>query len=135
MEAERQKSGTPSVGEKSEVADAHEAGRQHMEQKSAQELIDFKSHGPFPVAVRGISPAEGDLAISQSDQPGVGYGDAMGVSAEIAQHMLRSSEGRLGIDDPVLAEQYPQPRLERTLLGQRQQATVELEITSMKSVA
>ena len=48
MEAERQQSGTSSVGEESEVADAHETGRQHMEQKSAQELIDFKSHGPFP---------------------------------------------------------------------------------------
>ena len=135
MEAERQQSGTSSVGEKPEAADAHEGGRQHMEQESAQELVDFKSHGPFLVAVRGISPAEGDLAIGQSDQPGVGDGDAVSVSAEIAQHMFGSSEGRLGIDDPVLAEQYPQPHLERTRLGQRQQATVELEITAMKSVA
>ena len=47
MEAERQQSGTSSVGEESEVADAHEGGRQHMEQKSAQELIDFKSQGLF----------------------------------------------------------------------------------------
>jgi hypothetical protein len=39
MEAERQQSGTSSVGEESETADAHEGGRQHMQQKSAQELI------------------------------------------------------------------------------------------------
>lgn len=78
-----------------------------MEQKSAQELVDFKSHGPLLVAVRGVSPAEGDLAIGQSDQPGVGDGDSVSVSAEIAQHMLRSSEGRLGIDNPILTEQHP----------------------------
>ena len=64
-----------------------------MEQKSAQELIDFQSHGLLLVAVRGVSPAEGDLAIGQSDQPGVRDRDAMSVSAEIAQYMLRSSEG------------------------------------------
>jgi len=106
-----------------------------MEQKSAQELIDFKSHGPLLVAVRGISPAEGDLAIGQSDQPGVRDGDAMSVSAEIAEHMFGSSEGPLGIDDPVLAEQHPQPGPEGTRLGQRQQTAVELEITSMECVA
>ena len=59
----------------------------------------------------------------------------MSVSAEIAQHMFRSTEGPLGIDDPVLAEQHTQPGPERTRLGQKQQATVELEITSMECVA
>src|SRR5271169_1624102 len=106
-----------------------------MEQKSAQELIDFQSHGPLLVAVRGVSPSEGDLAIGQSDQPGVRDRDAMSVSAEIAQYMFRSSEGRLGIDDPVLAEQRTQPGPEGTRLGQRQQAAVELEVTSMECVA
>src|ERR1035441_7245537 len=71
MEAERQQSGTSSVGEESEVADAHEGGRQHMQQKSAQELIDFKSHRPLLVAVRGVSPAKGDVAVGESDQSGV----------------------------------------------------------------
>ena len=33
----------------------------------------------------------------------------MGVGAEIAQHMFRAAEGLLGIDNPVVAEQYPQP--------------------------
>ena len=35
----------------------------------------------------------------------------MGVGAEIAQHMFRSAKGPLGVDDPVVAEQYPQPAL------------------------
>ena len=80
-----------------------------MEQEAAQELLDIQCHEPFLVAVRGISPAEGDVALGESNQPAVGDGDAMSVGAEIAQHMLRSSEGPLGVDDPVVAEQYPQP--------------------------
>ena len=80
-----------------------------MEQEAAQELIDCQSHEPLLVAMRGIAPAEGDVVIGKSDQPGVRGGDAMGISAEISQHMFRSAEGGLGVDDPVVAEQNPQP--------------------------
>ena len=83
-----------------------------MEQEAAQELMDVQSHEPLLVAVRGIAPAEGDDAIGEIDQPGVRDSDAMGVGAEIAQHMFRAAEGPLGVDDPVVAEQYPQPRSE-----------------------
>jgi len=106
-----------------------------MEQKAAQELIDGQSHEPLLVAVRGIAPAEGDVASGESDQPGVRNGDAMGVGAEIAQHMFRAAEGRLGVNDSVKAEQYPQPCGERTRFGEWQEAAVELKLTSMKCVA
>ena len=117
----------PPVGEEAEVADAYEARRQQMEQEAAQELIDRQSHEPLLVAVRGIAPAEGDVAIGESNEPGVGDGDAMGVGAEIAQHMFRSAEGRLGVDDPVVAEQYPQPSSEGARISQRQKLAVELK--------
>ena len=109
MEAERQECGAVAVGEESEVADAHEARRQQVEQEAAQELFDSQGHESLFVAVRGIAPAEGDVALGKSDQPAVGDGDAMGVGAEIAQHMFRTAERRLGVDDPVVSEQYPQP--------------------------
>jgi hypothetical protein len=35
----------------------------------------------------------------------VGDGHAMGVTGEIAQDMMRTAEGWLGVDDPVLTEQ------------------------------
>ena len=41
-------------------------------------------------AVAIILPAEGDLAVGHADQTGVGDGDAMGVAAEIGQHLFRS---------------------------------------------
>ena len=47
LEAERQEDGALPVGEKSEVADAHEAAWQQMEQESAQELLDIQSHEPL----------------------------------------------------------------------------------------
>ncbi len=33
----------------------------------------------------------------------------MGVCAEIAQGMLRSTEGSLGVDDPVMTEEESEP--------------------------
>ena len=110
---------SPPVGEEAEVADAHEAARQQVQQEAAQELFDGQSHEPLLVAVSGVSPAKGDVALGESNQPAVGDGDAMGVSAEIAQHMFWSTERPLGVDDPVVTEQYPQPRGEGARFRER----------------
>src|ERR1017187_3717267 len=59
----------------------------------------------------------------------------MGVGAQIAQHMFRPSEWPLGVDDPVMAEQYPQPCCEGTWLGHGQEVAVELEQASMEGAA
>jgi hypothetical protein len=42
----------------------------------------------------------------------------MGVGTEISQHMFRSSERPLGVD-PIVTEQYPQPRGEGTRFRKR----------------
>ena len=106
-----------------------------MEQESAQELIDRQRHEPFLVAMCGIAPAEGDVALGESGQPGVRDGDTMSVCAEIAQHMFRSAERLLGVDDPVVAEQHPQPGSEGARFGEWQEVAVELERTSMEGAA
>jgi len=100
-----QQTGASSVGEEAEVTDAHEATWQHMQKEAAQELVDGQRHRLLFVAMCGIAPSEGDVAMVERDQSVVGDGDAVGVSAEIAQGMLGSSEGALGVDDPVVAEQ------------------------------
>ena len=53
----------------------------------------------------GVAPAKGYVALGESNQPAVGNGDAMGVGAEIAQHMFRPAERPLGVDDPIVTEQ------------------------------
>src|ERR1035437_3924605 len=98
-----------------------------MEQEAAQKLFDSQSHDPLLVAVGGVAPTEGDVARGESDQSAVGDSDAMSVGAEIAQHMFRSSEGPLGVDDPIVTKQHSQPPSEGARLSQRQEIAVELE--------
>ena len=135
MKAQRQQCGAIAVGEESEVADADEAGWQQVEQEAAQELIDSQSHEPLLVAVGGVSPAEGDVAIGESDQPAVGDGDAMCVGSEVAQHVFRPAEGPLGVDDPVISKQYPQPCGKDARVGEWQKIAVELEFALMEGFA
>ena len=127
-----QQTGASSVGEEAEVTDAHEATWQHMQKEAAQELVDGQRHRLLPVAMCGIAPSEGDVAMVERDESVVGDGDAVGVSAEIAQGMLGSSEGALGVDDPVVAEQGAQPCCEGARLGEVQEAAVEVEIARLK---
>ena len=58
----------------------------------------------------------------------------MGVGTEIAQYMVWPSERPLGVDDPVVLEQYPQPRSEGARLRKTQEVAVELEGTCMERV-
>ncbi len=56
-ETEWKKLRSPAVSKKSEVADAHEAARQQVQQEAAQELFNRESHEPLLVAVGGVAPA------------------------------------------------------------------------------
>jgi hypothetical protein len=67
LKAERQQRSAVAVGEEAEVADADETGRQEVEQKTAQELFNSQGHEPLLVAVGGIAPAEGDVAIGKKN--------------------------------------------------------------------
>ena len=84
LETQRQPESALPVSEKAEIADAHEAAWQQVEQEAAQELIDRKAHEPLLVSVSRVSPAEGEVALLQGNEPAVGNSDAMGVGAEIA---------------------------------------------------
>jgi hypothetical protein len=55
----------------------------------------------------------------------VGDGDTVGVGTEIAQGVLRTSEGLFAVDDPVLAKQLPEPGGED--LGLREELEVAME--------
>jgi len=109
LEAERQEGGALPIGKESEIADAHEAAGEQVQEETTQELIDEQSHQPRLVAVSEVSPTKGYVVLGKSDQPVVGNGNAMGVGAEIAQHMFGPAERRFAVDDPVVAKQHPQP--------------------------
>ena len=74
------------------------------------------------IVVSGVAPTKGDLAVGQRDQSMVGDGDAMGVAAEILEHIVGAAEGWFGVDDPVFSEQRSQPGSED--LGLREQCQI-----------
>ena len=117
-EAPWQQGGTPSVGEEAKVADANKAFGEQVQQETAQELIAREGHDFLLIVVGGVTPAEGDLAVGQCDQAMVGDGDAVGIAAEILQHVLGSTEGWFGVDDPVFAEERTQPGREELGMGE-----------------
>ena len=51
-------------------------------------------------------------------EPAVRDGDPVGVAGQIAQHLLRSGERRLAVDDPLDAPQRGDEALERGLVGE-----------------
>jgi len=87
------------------MADAHEAFGQHMEEEAAQKLGGRQGHDALLTSVSIILIAEGNAFPIEGQQAVIGNGDAMGVAAQIAEHMSGSAERWLGIDDPLLVLQ------------------------------
>ena len=58
------------------------------------------------------SREKGDLAIDKGDQTMIGDSHAVGVAAEILQHIVRATEGTFQVHHPVLSKQWPEPSSE-----------------------
>jgi hypothetical protein len=86
----------------------------------------------FCIVVAIILPAEADPARGQTDQAAVGDGDAMGIAAEIIEHLLGSAERALGVDDPANCAQRPQPGSEGGWRGQVRQIAKEPELARLE---
>jgi hypothetical protein len=87
------------------VADADQAFRQNMNKEPSQELVGRDRHDLLLAAGCVVFPAEGDAIILERDEAVVGDRDAMGVAGEVVQNVFRSTEGWLGIDDPLPGEE------------------------------
>ena len=120
--------GAPAIGQETERANANKAAGQDVEQETAQELLRTEGHDSFLISVGIILPAESNLIMLESNEAVVGDGHAMGVAGEIAEHMMRTTEGWLGVDDPVLAEEWTQEGAERFLVFERLERSGESEI-------
>ena len=96
------------------MPDAHEATWKQMQQKAPKELIGADGHLPLLVAVGVILPSEGHSVVLEGHQPMVGDGNPVRVARKIMQHVFRPAEGRLGVDNPVLAEQLAQELRKRS---------------------
>ena len=87
------------------MADLHEAGGQHVQQESADELVSIEAHLLLEVVVAAVAVAEGDTAIVEGQDAMIGDSDAVGVATEVVEHLPRAGKGALGIDDPRLVRE------------------------------
>jgi hypothetical protein len=112
--------GARAAGEQAIVADAVEALRQDVDQKSADELAGGERHDLLAVATIGaiVLPSEGDIGVVPGDQTAVGDGDTVGIARQISQHGLWPAERALGIDDPLSSAQRRQIGRERLRIGE-----------------
>jgi hypothetical protein len=84
------------------VADADEAFGEQMQQEAPQDLIQRRGHQLLYIVVSRVPPTKGNLAVGQRDQSMVGNGYAMGVAAQVLEHIVGAAEGWFGVNDPSL---------------------------------
>lgn len=110
LAAQRQQGGAAPVGKEPEMPDAHKSARQHVQKKAAQKFLDRQAHQALLVLVGRVAPTESDVALCQRNQSMIRNRYAMRVAAQIAQGVFRPAERALGIDHPIGAEQWAEPR-------------------------
>ena len=62
----------------------------------------------------------------------VGDGYAMGVAAQVVQHILGATEGWFGVDHPLFSEQGPQPSRENLGVRKAGQISGEVKLATFK---
>src|SRR5208337_492904 len=89
-----------SIAEEPVIANAVESTGENVEEESPDELLRRESHGFLLIVVTVVPPVELDLSVFDIQQSMVGNRDSVGVAAQVVDHLLRSGEGRFGVDDP-----------------------------------
>ena len=84
-------------GHQAEVPDLHEAVRQHVLSKPAEEGIRREGDG------LAVLRPEGDTALIHRHEARIRDPDTVGVPAEISNHLLGAAERALGVDVPAHA--------------------------------
>ena len=60
-------------------------------------------------------------------------GNAVGITTEVVEHILGTTEGWLGVDDPMFSKQWPEPRGEDLRLSEWRQIAGKVQLPSLKS--
>src|SRR5260370_30442573 len=115
------------MSQKSEVPDADESWRQHVQQKSAKEFINPERHQTLFVLVGGIAPAESDHAIGERNEAMVRDRHTMSVLAQIAQRMFRATKRAFRVNHPFGAEKRTKPGRKSLGILQCSECSVEAE--------
>ena len=91
------------------MTDLDEAAGQHVQKEAPDELYCIQGHLFDLVMVFRVAPTKAHAAFVHAQQSPIGNGDAMGVSRQIMQHLLRPAEGRLDVRHPFFLFQRHHP--------------------------
>ena len=80
----------------------------------------------------GVAPAKGDFLVGEGDQSVIGDGHAMGVTAQITEHILGSTERWFRVDHPVLSKQWPEPCGKGFRLSEEFQVSMKVELAILE---
>ena len=124
------------IGEEAVVANAVEAGRDHVEEHAADELGRRQSHRPLAgcagPAVVGVAEAHGPAV--EAAQALVADGDSVGVAAEVVEDLFGAGEGSLRVDHPVGLAGRAEMLGEAPGVAERLQPAREAELSGLEGV-
>jgi hypothetical protein len=121
--------GPDAVSEETEMTDADEAMRDDVQEEATDELVSVKGALFELVVVASVSVEESDLAVVDIEDAMVGDGDAVGVASQVVEDLVRATEGRLGVDDPVDGIEATHELMESGLGSESGKPTRQSELT------
>ncbi len=98
--------------------DPHEAARHHVQEEAPEEFVGLQRHDLHAVVVRVVPPPEPDATVGVIDQSIIRERHAVRVPPEVLEHLRRTAEGPLRIDDPVDRPQLTEEGGEGAAVGE-----------------
>ena len=84
------------------MSDADEAGWQHVQEETLDEVWGIEGEELLLVASAPVAIAEGHATVLKGHQPFVADGDAVSIATEVTEHLGRARHGSFAVNDPVL---------------------------------
>jgi hypothetical protein len=131
---EKQEVCPAAVGQETGEADADKAAGQNVQKEATQELLRRQGHALFLISMGVILPEERNLVVVKGQEAVVADGDAVGVGGQISEDMVRATKRPLGVNDPLLAKEWPQECVKGLFLFEGLESSVEGELTVTKSL-
>ncbi len=88
LAAKGERQSAMAVGQQTEVADLDEAGRQHVQQGTTDELHRIEAHDFDAVLVSGIQPAGPHLSVAQAEQSAIRNGNPVEAACQVLQDIV-----------------------------------------------
>jgi len=122
------------ISEEAEIANTLESVGKNVKQESTDEFIGAERHRLVAVVIAIILPAKLNLAVIDMKQAIIGDGDAVRVPCDILEDVVRSSEGPLGVNHPVLFPDRSDVTQEGVADAKWLQGGEELQVSGIKGL-